>query len=218
MSTGSGAIAGAEAAQDAARDYAAVRANGDIQFAPYTPPPPDPPPQWLEALARFLRSLFEPVGQAIGVSWPVFEVILIVVGVTLAAFLIWRLGVQPLLDRRRAQGTVEDAEWVPQRGAALALLDEADRLAAAGDYGAATHLLLQRSVGHIAASRPEWLKPASTAREIATLEGLPASARTAFAAIATRVERSLFALRSLDAADWQAARSAYADFALARFA
>jgi len=33
--------------------------------------------------------------------------------------------------------------------------------------------------------------------------------------IAERVERSLFALRRLGADDWQAARAAYADFALA---
>jgi hypothetical protein len=34
--------------------------------------------------------------------------------------------------------------------------------------------------------------------------------------IASRVERSFFALRNLNADDWQAARAAYADFALAR--
>ena len=32
-----------------------------------------------------------------------------------------------------------------------------------------------------------------------------------------RVERSLFALRDLDSADWQASRAAYADFALQDF-
>ena len=45
---------------------------------------------------------------------------------------------------------------------------------------------------------------------------LPAPARDAFGLIATQVERSLFALRSLDAGDWQAAREAYARFALER--
>ena len=39
---------------------------------------------------------------------------------------------------------------------------------------------------------------------------------TAFRIIAERVERSLFALRALDRTDWEAARAAYADFALAR--
>jgi hypothetical protein len=44
---------------------------------------------------------------------------------------------------------------------------------------------------------------------------LPEAARRAFATIAGHVERSLFALRSLSADDWHAARSAYADLALA---
>ena len=47
---------------------------------------------------------------------------------------------------------------------------------------------------------------------------LPDAARSAFATIAGRVESSLFALRTLGAEDWQAARAAYADFALARLA
>jgi hypothetical protein len=38
------------------------------------------------------------------------------------------------------------------------------------------HLLLQRSVHHIAEARPDWLLPASTAREIAGFPG-PARAR-----------------------------------------
>jgi hypothetical protein len=111
----------------------------------------------------------------------------------------------------------EEPEWIPDRDAAVALLEDADRLAADGRFGEAAHLLLQRSVHHIAEARPDWLQPASTAREIAVLPMLPERARQAFGAISTRVERSLFALRELDAADWQAARAAYAEFALQRF-
>ena len=51
--------------------------------------------------------------------------------------------------------------------------------------------------------------------DIASLPALSDSARNAFAVIAERVERSLFALRRLSAEDWQAARAAYAEFALA---
>ena len=217
MTTGSGAIQGAEAASDAARDYAAVRASSDIQFGPVTPPAPDPPPEWLKALARFLRELFEPLGRALGLSWPTVEKILIGLAVLLVAYILWRVAIQPLLARRSAPA-VDEPEWVPNRDAAIALLDDADRLAAEGRYDAATHLLLQRSVRHIADARPDWLGPASTAREIAALEALPARAREAFSAIATRVERSRFALRALELTDWQAARAAYADFALARLA
>ena len=56
----------------------------------------------------------------------------------------------------------------------------------------------------------------STAREIAGLAALPERARQAFAHISVRVERSRFAMRGLDAADWQSARAAYAEFALER--
>lgn len=217
MTTGTGAIQGAEAAAHAARDYAAVRAASDIQFAPVSPPAPDPPPEWLTALAKFLRELLEPLGRALGMSWPTVEWILIGLAVLLVAYILWRLVVQPLLARRKIAAE-DEPEWAPNRDAAIALLEDADRLAAAGSYDAATHLLLQRSVRHIADARPDWLHPASTAREIAALDALPARAREAFAAIATRVERSRFALRTLELGDWQAARAAYADFALERFA
>ena len=130
----------------------------------------------------------------------------------LALLLLWRLLV-PLIETWRSRpGPAEDT-WVPQRADAMALLEDADRLAAEGRFGEATHLLLQRSVRQIGDARPEWLIPASTAREIAVLPMLPENGRQAFGTIAGRVERSLFALRDLDALDWAEARAAYAEFA-----
>ena len=93
------------------------------------------------------------------------------------------------------------------------MLEDADRLAAEGRFDEATHLLLQRSVHQIATARPEWVEPSSTARELAGMETLPASARSAFGTIAEQVERSLFALRALERSDWENARGAYAAFA-----
>ncbi len=129
-------------------------------------------------------------------------------------WLLWKL-VEPYIGGAKREKTAGE-EWVPEREQALALLSDADRLAAEGNYDEATHLLLQRSVSQIAAARPEWLEPSSTAREIAVLPALPEAARGAFTAISERVERSMFALRRLSADDWQAARAAYADFALER--
>lgn len=218
-------IDGSTAAADALRDWQSVRASADIQFAPLPPPaaPPKVPgwietlAEWLAALGRGLRAILEPIGHALGVSWPVIEKLLIGLGVLAVAFLLWRIG-QALLARRRKSLAAHAApDWVPDRGEAEALLDDADRLAAGGRYDEATHLLLRRSVGQIAAARPDWLLPASTAREIAGFALLPAAARRAFAVIAERVERSRFALRPLGAEDWQAARDAYAEFALQRF-
>jgi hypothetical protein len=94
------------------------------------------------------------------------------------------------------------------------LLEDADRLAQQGHYDEAAHLLLRRTCDQIRAAHPDWLHPASTAREIAALPALPGQARTAFAVIADRVEASRYALRALIEADWQAARAAYAQFAL----
>jgi hypothetical protein len=216
-------IAGSTSAQDAARDWQALRADGDIQYAPVKPPRMPEPPGWLknfsEWLDAFLRKIFGPLGEWLGVSWPVVKTIGIALLILAVVAIVWFWILRPLIDARlpRRAKAVEP-EWAPDRAAAVALLEDADRLAAEGRYGEAAHLLLQRSVGHIAEARPDWLHPASTAREIAVLPMLPERARDAFTTIATRVERSLFALRDLDLADWQSARAAYADFALQRLA
>ena len=214
MAVAGAQIAGATSAADAARDWQAMRADADIQYAPVPPIKPPEEPEWLKTLSEWLRAIFEPLGQALGMSWPVVEKILIALAILLVLWLVWRL-IQPLLERMREAKPEAVPEWAPDRSAAVALLDDADRLAAQGQFGEAVHLLLQRSVGHISEARPDWLMPASTAREIAAFPMLPERARQAFGAIATRVERSLFALRDLDATDWTAARAAYADFALA---
>ena len=205
MTTGAGDI------RDAGEAWEAVRADDAIQFAPLdTPPAPPPkPPGWLEAFLRWLGELLEPVGRALGMSWPVFKWVLLAIGVAAVVFLLWRM---------RAPAAEVDEGWIPDTGAALALLEDADRLAAEGRFDEATHLLLQRSVGQIAAARPGLVEPATTARELSALTALPDDARNAFATIAGRVERSLFALRALGADDWLAAREAYSAFALAPLA
>ena len=212
-------IKGAEAAQDAAQAWQRVHADPSIQYAPVNVPPVVPPevPGWLESLGRFLRSIVEPIGRALGMSWPVLQWVMLGLLVVFLLYVIWRL-----IDSARqnwgsnAREAAVAPEWRPDQAEALALLEDADQLAAEGRFDEATHLLLRRSVQQIASARPQWVRRASTAREIAAIAALPDKARTAFALIAGRVERSLFALRSLDSGDWQAARSAYAEFALER--
>lgn len=210
--------ASADRAAGAAQDWRAVRDAADIQYAPLPPPPPESQaagtPEWLKALGRLLEAIFEPIGRLLGMSWPVFQYVLIALGAALALFLVWRIVVEPLIERRRARPADEEApHWTPVRAEAMALLADADRLAGEGRYGEAAHLLLQRSVRQIRDARPDWLSAASTAREIAVLPALPDTGRRAFAVIAERVERAIFALRDLDGDDWAAARSAYAQFA-----
>lgn len=205
----------ADEGADALRDWEAVRAASDIQFAPLPPVQQQDVqgvPEWLQAIFRALEALFAPLGRLLGLSWPTFQYVLLALAALLALLLLWRLLV-PLIETWRSRpGPAEDT-WVPQRADAMALLEDADRLAAEGRFGEATHLLLQRSVRQIGDARPEWLIPASTAREIAVLPMLPENGRQAFGTIAGRVERSLFALRDLDARDWAEARAAYAEFA-----
>ncbi len=202
--------------QNADQAWRAVREAGDIQYAPMPPIKPPETPEWLRRLGEWLQELFAPLGKALGVSWPTIQYVLIALGVLLALIVLWVL-LRPLIARlrdRRAED--EDDQWVPDRDAAALLLADAERLAQEGRYEEAVHLLLRRSVRQIADARPDWLDPASTAREIAQFPMLPEKARGAFAVIAARVERSLFALRELNESDWRAARDAYADFALAK--
>ena len=219
VTTGTGEIATPAGADGIARHWQDVRSDSDIQFSPLAPPKQPETPEWLENFLEWLGDLFAPVGrvlegigQALGISGPVFLWILAGIAVALLALLIWRFARGK--DWSRKAKTEEEAEWTPDAAEALTLLEEADRLAAEGRYDEATRLLLKRSVGQIAQARPGLLDPSSTAREIAALEALSQAARTAFATIADRVERSLFALRSLSADDWNAAREAYAEFAL----
>ena len=192
-----------------------VRADGSIQFAPIKPPEPPPePPSWLDDVFRWLGQVLEPLGRWFGGAWPVLKWVLLGLAVAGTLWLLWRL-LAPVLERGPAL-VADDEGWAPAREDALALLDEADRLAAEGRYDEATHLLLKRSVGQIAAARPDWVEPSSTARELSALPALPDAARLAFRTIAERVERSLFALRQLGRDDWEAARAAYAEFALQR--
>lgn len=216
MTTPAPVIEGATAAQDAQQAWQAVHADPSIQFVPLPAPPPPAEPS---PLLAFLQAVLEPIGRALGLSWPVLQWVLLVLGAALVLYVLYRIAASFLPGRSAAAGAEPAApDWVPQEEEALALLEDADRLAGEGRYDEATHLLLVRSVQHIAAVRPDWVPRASTAREIAGLPGLSDDARGAFALIAARVERSLFALRALAAEDWQAARAAYASFALQRIA
>ena len=215
MTVAGGVIAGSETIARDSAAWDALRADSSIQFAPVPPPPPQVTPDWLLAIGRFLERLLRPLGELMGMDWRWLMWTLIALAGVGALWLAWTLLIAPWLARRRVKDVTPNEEWAPDRAAALALLEDADRLAAEGKYGEAAHLLLLRSVGQIGEVRPGLLLPASTSREIGVLQGLPERARHAFATIAQVVERSLFALRGAGEGDWTRAREAYADFALA---
>jgi len=192
-----------------------MRDAGDIQFAPVPPDPVPVTPEWLKALGRFLEWLLSPLGRVLGASWSWVELALLIGAGLGLLWIAWAL-LWPMWRARKSRIKVAAPEWAPAREEALALLGDADTLAAQGRFDEAAHLLLQRSVGQIARARPDWLNPSSTAREIGGLAGLPHAARAAFAEIAAMVERARYALRALDTDDWAKAREAYARFALER--
>ncbi|GAA5053927.1 hypothetical protein GCM10023208_16260 [Erythrobacter westpacificensis] len=214
MTTGQATPTPPAGTDDFASAWRELQTDGDIQFAPVQVPEQEPPPDWLTEFIRWLGEMLSPVGNALVDIWPVLMWVLI--GAAVLAVLYFLYDTFGPGFARRKQEASQEPEWTPREGEALALLEEADRLAAAGEFDEATHLLLKRSVSQIAEARPDLVEPSSTARELAAEARLPDAARTAFALIAAPVERSLFALRKLEEADWQAARAAYADFALAR--
>lgn len=203
--------------------YSDIRENADIQFSPIElkdiePREPSWFGEWLRGVFEWLGDVFSPVSGALASGWPVLKWVLLAMLVAFAAYFAFRI-IGPLAFRGRnvsaSEGEVEP-QWQPDRQESIALLEDADALAAQGRFDEATHLLLRRSVSQIAAARPDWVDPSSTARELAALPALSQTAQRTFAIISEAVERSLFALKQLSQEDWQTARAAYADFALAR--
>jgi hypothetical protein len=168
-------------------------------------------PHWLEVILRAIGKGIQFVAPALG--W------IFIGGLVLALLIVlFFLGREFVTARwperfRRKPAAVKPEEWRPAPAVARALLDEADRLAAAGRYAEAVRLILHRSIEEIDGRRPRLVRPALTAREIGRLDGIPEGARTTFGAIAGLVEHSFFAGRSLDAEGFAACRRAYEAFA-----
>lgn len=195
-----------------------LRADGGYQFDFPEPDPPPETPEWMRGLGQGLADFFGWLGGdgnlvVRGLAYLLIAVaLLFVLYLTVPAVREW---VDRFLRSWRRPGVEEDDQpgWQPDAHASRNLLAEADALANAGRFGEAAHLLLGRSIEDIASRRPGLLKPALTARAIATVDDLPGAARTAFARIAEAVERSLWARRAIGANDWQDARTAYETFA-----
>lgn len=199
------AQAGQTAGQQLAAAHKALLGTPGIQFDFGAPPPPAPP-AWLEPLLEFLQA----IGPALAyVFWGG-----LIVGAALIVYFIAREFV-PETWFRRPRGKTPVADWRPDEGAARALLEDADRLAADGRYDEAIHILLFRSIDDLVSRRPGAVRPALTSRDIAGLEVLPADARTAFARLAQAVERAFFGGRPADAETFGSARRDYEAFAFA---
>jgi hypothetical protein len=213
MSTGE-RMAGA--ADVVARAHARLLADHGIQFQFKTLEFPKPP-AWLESLAKFLQGVGK-FAQAVG---PVFKIVL---WGALALAVLWllvmtgRLALRLWMQRTARQrigapAPIQPLSLQPTAQRAVALLEEADRLATQQRYEEAAHVLLFRTIADIDTRRPRAVRPALTSRDIAVLAEIPGAARAAFATLVERVEHSFFGGRSLGAADFDACRAAYMTFA-----
>jgi len=179
----------------------------DLQHDFAAAPAPPPTPAWLGPLLRALQA-----------AAPLLKIVFWA-GVALgAAFILWLI-VRDLPFarrlRRRKPADPAQADWRPDAGAAHALLAEADRLAQAGRFGDAIHLLLFRSIEDIGAKRPEAVRAALTSRDILDDAPLSDAGRAAFRLIADAVERSFFGGRPVERDDFDRCRRQYEAFALA---
>jgi hypothetical protein len=212
--------AGPAPSQEALR-AAQARLMGDpsLQFsfdkAPKPPPPPHLP-HWLDWIVPVLRVLGRFIAWiAQGLGWVFLAGLAVAVAMVL--FFIGREIIRArwpdLLKKKPGKAKPAVVDWRPEAAAARALLEEADRLAAAGRYAEAARLLLHRSIEEIDGRRPRLVRPALTSREISGLEDIPEAARTTFAAIAGVVERSFFGGGDVDAAGFAECRRTYEAFA-----
>ncbi len=191
-----------------------VRGDASIQFD--LPPfefKANPPPRWLQEIFQAIGRFIEWVGG----GWNIIMWIAIAAVVLALAFALFRPLREWFAARLLRRGDpAEVRRWAPEAAVARALLEEADRLAAAGRYGEAVRLILHRSIEDIEKWRGDPLRPSLTSRDIARFDGLPDQARAVFARIVADVERSLFAGGTLEPADWTRARADYAQFALGK--
>lgn len=199
------AIAAASDTFDAA--HGAIVNDSSLQFVmegrPVEPPPPPPDLGWL----KFLEALA-----------PMFQIIFwIGLGLIVLAIL-WFIARELMrirIPEKKAKLHLAPEEWRPTTAAAVALLSDADALAAEGRFAEAVHLLLLRSINDIDGRLPNAVRPALTARDIAGLERLPVAARPTFRQIAQAVEASLFGGGAVDQRTYGECRDAYEAFAFA---
>jgi len=185
--------------------HRALAADKAFQFEMKGIEPPPPPPGWLQPLFEFL--------QAMG---PLFKIIFWLGLAAIVIAVLWFIAreiIRIRLPEKTDKLNIRDDGWRPAPAAALALLSDADALAAEGRFAEAVHLLLLRSINDIDGRLPNTVRPALTARDIAALSRLPAAARPAFDRIARVVESSLFGGRPVDRAAYADCRADYEAFA-----
>ncbi|MEL7040597.1 MAG: hypothetical protein AAGL90_03685 [Pseudomonadota bacterium] len=161
-----------------------------------------------QAIAGFFRS----IGSLLGYLLAAIVLIAILAGLYMA------FGESLSLRRRQKEkSALPDVSMTPnlrpEQKRARALLEDADALAARGQYAEAVHLLLFRSIDDIQEKRSGIIGRSLTSREIGALGVLPDRVRDALLPIIRIVERSFFGGASVTEAGWKDARASYQEFA-----
>lgn len=145
-----------------------------------------------------------------------FEIgpVLWVLGAAAVAVLLFQVAM--LLRRTRpitAAETEQPAAAPAPRGATpTGPLADADRLAAAGNWAEAIHLLLLHGVEALKRRLGRVVPPALTSRELVRRVALPEPSAAALGAIVAAVERSRFGGRPVGPEDYRACRGHYQAF------
>jgi hypothetical protein len=161
------------------------------------------------------RSYSVPMGGALG---GIAEILLwMTVGVVVIMAVIWV--VQALRYRQADEAVAEPGpgdEGAAARAAMVARpLGDAEALAAQGRFGEAIHALLLRTIEGLARSLPTGLPRSLTSREIIGRVPMPESARNALSGLVAAVELSYFGTSVPGAAEYQACRARFQEFAQA---
>ena len=192
----------AAAAETAEAALDRVLAGGGYQTElPDAPEPPDLPELELE-----------PLGLS-GLADMLLWVLIAAAIVLLLVYLVRLAG-----DQRRPTDEIVDEDAGPDDGAAASptrsgSLEEADRLAAAGAFGEAVHLLLLAGLEGLRSSRAAVAAASLTSREVLHRAALPEAAALALSHLVTAAELSHFGGRATTAADYSSCRDAYSRLA-----
>ena len=189
--------------------FRAVKRDDKYQFELAEPIPQRPPSAFERAVGRFFADL----GSFLA---PLVQIIFYLGLGALILGAIYLIG-RAIYETRfaRAPKTEDDEPEIPlyqpAEAQARVLLEEVDKLAAEGKYGAAVHTLLFRSIQDIDRNRPNVVRRSLTSREIGSLPVLTVNARTAFSTIAGVSELAHFGGVSVNKSGFETARQAYAD-------
>lgn len=128
--------------------------------------------------------------------------VVLAVGVVLLAWLLAREAGR-WLGRGRSTPVPRAQPPAPGAPAPPPELTEIDALAGRGDFAAAAHLLLLRTLRHLAERGQARLAAAATSREVLRSVTLPPASRDALGELVGTVERGYFGGKALSAQDWQ---------------